>query len=119
VRPVGACAGDEAAGGDERPDALEQQEAPLPLVPGEHRQDPGADDVDEQVRRGARVEHAELGEGEARKHEQCAGDLDELVHRSSCASSSGPGTARVSSGVGRNWPPPFQASTAGSAGTAG
>jgi SAM-dependent methyltransferase len=66
-------------------------------------EDRRADEVHEQVRPRALVENAELREAEAGEHEQGAGELKELEHRSlRCAPSSGrvrctprPGPART------------------------
>src|SRR5919106_896070 len=70
---------DQAPERDQRPDALEQQEAPLPVDPREHREDRGADEVEDQVPRAVDRQATGLGGGEAGEDQQRAGDLHELV----------------------------------------
>ena len=75
-----AADADQAPGRDQRPDPLEQEEAPLALVPGEVGEDDRADQVEDEV--GARVEAkpAELRRGEGGEDQQGADDLDHLLH---------------------------------------
>jgi hypothetical protein len=79
VSGAAACA-DEPAGRDDRPDAFEHEEPPLRAEPGVDREHGRADEVDEQIDAGLRVEDAALREDEAREDEQRAEKLDHLVH---------------------------------------
>jgi hypothetical protein len=69
----------EAPGRDQRPDALEEQEPELLLVPGQDCEDGGANQVEDQVETRALVEPAELGSRVGREDQQGPGDLDCLV----------------------------------------
>jgi hypothetical protein len=66
----------EAPGRDQRPDTLEQQETELLLVPGQDREDRGANQVENQVTAGALVEQAELRRRVGGEDQQGAGYLD-------------------------------------------
>lgn len=74
---------DEPPQGDERPDALQQEKPPLLLVPGEHGQQRGADEVEHEVDARAMVQVAGLRGGIREQDEEGAGDLNELSHAAS------------------------------------
>ena len=64
----------------ERPDAFEQQESPLLLVPGEHCQHRGAGEIEHEVHARAMVQMAGLRGAIGEEDEQGAGDLNCLSH---------------------------------------
>ena len=71
---------DDPPGRNDRPDELEDEEAPLRLPPRVDREDGRADEVRPQLGVGAVVEHPELRQREGGEDEQRAGDLHDLVH---------------------------------------
>ena len=78
--PVGtaesAAAPRPAPGGDDRPDALEQDEAPLGVDQGEDGEDRRADQVEGQVEARVGAHALELDRGEGGEDQQGADDLD-------------------------------------------
>jgi hypothetical protein len=75
-----AGAGDKAPRGDERPDGLEQEEAPLRLEVRLDGEDSRTYQVEEQVGVRFLVKEAELDTGEGRQDHEGAGNLEELEH---------------------------------------
>src|SRR5215468_2639288 len=74
-----ACLRHHAPEGDQRPDTLEEHEAPLAPVPGIHGQDGRADEIREEIRIRILREHPELREHEANEDQNRADDLDDLL----------------------------------------
>jgi hypothetical protein len=66
--------------GDQRPDAFEQQETPLPLEVGQDGEHRRADEVQAEVPPRLLGQHAELRQGEAGEDGKRTRDLDELKH---------------------------------------
>ena len=65
---------------DDRPDALQKQEAPTLLCEGDHRQHGRADQVEEQVDERVLVEQAQLTEGEGGEDGHGSGELQDNDH---------------------------------------
>jgi hypothetical protein len=66
---------------DERPGALEQEEAQLSLLGGKDSENRRADKVQREIGPRRLGEHAPLSGGERAQDKQRAKDLDELVHQ--------------------------------------
>ncbi len=62
------------------PDGLEQQEAPLPLMPSERGEHDRAGEVEDEIEPRRRAQPAELGSRERGQDEESADDLNDLIH---------------------------------------
>ena len=71
----------------DRPRALEQQESPLLLMPGEHGEHGRSDEIENVVEARVLVEEAELSRAVRHQDEQRAEDLYDLSHTASVAQS--------------------------------
>ena len=100
---------------DDGPGALQQEEAPGPLGSGDHRENAGAHDVEQQIADGVRVHPAQLVGGERGQDQQGTEDLDQVScgHHRLRAVFAGPGTARARPGRTRRRPPAHQRSRRG------
>lgn len=75
-----SCSGYEARGGHERPNALEEQEAPLRVDVREDGEYGRSNEIEHEVEIRVLVEPADLRARERRKDQQCAANLNDLVY---------------------------------------